>query len=340
MKRIIFSDLHLHTWAYGATTNQFGMNSRLYAQYEALLEMISYAQEHDIKYIYFCGDMFHTHSSVSTQALMVAGEFFRMLKSYDMKLRVIPGNHDFASMSGNIHSLWWLPEEVTNGVWCDEGVFVHALPYTKDEDILKQFLEGASKLPDGSIILLHQGVAGVPLSSGWVMDERLTADMIPPNVMAFTGHYHFHKRVTSNLTVVGNLTPLNWNDIDQVKGWIVYDDETKEITQVQQTKAPSFRKFEASDLETDVVRQSVGGSFVRVSGRVPQRKQEEVRDQLVKLGGLTVEFTEAEEAPKVQIRAAEEITLDHLVKSFEKKDMEPRRIEVGKQVREMNYVQP
>lgn len=337
MKRLFFSDLHLHTWAYGAHTMNSGFNSRLWYQWQALQQMIKYIDEHDIRYAYFTGDLFHTHANVPSQALAVAGELFRQLKIRDIKVRAIPGNHDFATRSGNINSLSWLPDDVLGGGgWYDGDIQVCALPYTDNEDTLKRFLGEMEKMADGTIVMLHQGVAGVPLSSGFLMDEKLTPDMIPTNVVAFTGHYHFFRRVTTNLTVVGNLTPLNWNDIDQQKGWVIYDDETRTVEQIKQTAAPEFRLAGRDHREC-------GNSFVRVSEPISGGEQEEVRQGLIKAGALTVEFTSAPEAEGTKgagARSGEEVTLDHLIKTFESKDMEPRRREVGSQVRGGNYVRP
>jgi DNA repair exonuclease SbcCD nuclease subunit len=335
MKRLFFSDLHLHTWPYGAQTLDSGFNSRLWAQRLALQEMIKYIDEHNIRYAYFTGDLFHTHANIPTQALAVAGEFFKQLKSRDIKVRAIPGNHDFATRSGNINALHWLPNDVMNGTWFD-GVGVCSLPYTDNEETIKRFLGEMEKQPDGTIVMLHQGVAGVPLSSGFLMDEKLTPDMVPTNVVAFTGHYHFFRRVTTNLTVVGNLTPLNWNDIDQQKGWVIYDDETRTVEQIRQTAAPEFRLVGRDHREC-------GASFVRVGDAVSSGEQEEVRQGLIASGALTVEFvtTTSEEGAKGPgARSGEEVTLAHLVKSFEAKDMEPRRREVGQQVRENSYAIP
>lgn len=336
MRRLFFSDLHLHTWTYGAHTMDSGFNSRLWYQWLALQQMIKYIDEHDIRYVYFTGDLFHTHANIPAQALSVAGELFRQLKIRDIKVRAIPGNHDFASRSGNIHSLSWLPDGVLDGDWLDDDIQVCALPYTDDEEKLKRFLGSVEKMADGTIVMLHQGVAGVPLSSGFLMDEKLTPDMIPTNVVAFTGHYHFFRRVTTNLTVVGNLTPLNWNDIDQQKGWVIYDDETRTVEQIKQTVAPEFRLVGRDHREC-------GAHFVRCSDAVSSGEQEEVRQGLIKAGALTVEFTAALATEGTKGEGAwsgEEVTLDHLVKTFEAKDMEPRRREVGSQVREGNYVRP
>lgn len=335
MKRLIFSDLHLSNWSYGSTVNEHGYNSRLWAQKEALDEIVQYTEEHSIRYAYFAGDLFHKHSVIPTQAAIVASNFFRALRDQGVKIRGIAGNHDFDNRSGSINAVtpFLTPEEM-KGTWNDDGLIVNALPYTEDEEILKRFLGNA---PLKSMLLLHQGVAGVPLSSGYVLDEKLTPELIPDTCVAFSGHYHYHKRVSPRLTVIGNLTALNWSDIDQPKGFVVYDDETKEIEQVLQRSAPAFISWsEQIDEYSDLT--NVEGAFVRYTDEIKPTDQEGIRQALIKEGALTVEFPKIEiEAGTSEIRTGEEVTVEHLVKSFELKDMEPRRIEVGLEIREERY---
>jgi DNA repair exonuclease SbcCD nuclease subunit len=336
-KRLLFSDLHLHTWTYGATVNADGFNSRLAGQAKALDNMLGYALEAEVEYAYFLGDLFHTHGRVPTQALQVAAMFFKDLRDNGIKIRAMYGNHDMDDKHGNIHALSWLDYDELLGEWLeDDGLLVQALPYTEDEDTLKRFLGDAS---EGAMLLLHQGVAGVPLSSGYVLDEKLTPDLIPDYCTAFTGHYHFHKRVSDNLTVVGNLTPLNWSDIDQTKGFVLLDDDLVP-TQIPQEDAPNFRSW-SEDIAKHSDLANVEDSFIRYTDEVKQSDQEGIRKALIKEGALTVEFPKVEiEVGASAIRTGEEITVEHLVKTFETEDMEPRRLEVGLEVREERYEAP
>lgn len=330
MKRLLFSDLHLHTWAYGSTVTDLGYNSRLWGQAQALTQIVDYVKEHNIEHAYFLGDLFHTHGRVPTQALVIATRFFNALRSEGVKIRGMYGNHDMEDKSGSINAVSAIltPQE-TAGSWIDNERKVVALPYTEDEDTLKRFLDN---VPDESMILLHQGVAGVPLSSGYVLDEKLSPGMIPDTCVAFTGHYHFHKKVSDRLTVVGNLTPLNWSDIDQNKGFVVYDDETGEMEQVLQQGAPKFTSW------NEGFQEDIEGGFIRWTDEVKQSDQEEIRKSLIEQGALTVEFPKVKlEEGASAIRTGEEVTVEHLVKSFETEEMEPRRVEVGLEIREERY---
>lgn len=332
MKRVFISDLHLHTWSYGATVTADGYNSRLYAQSRALNEVLEYLEENRVRFLYFNGDLFHTHGKVPVQAINVADRFFRMARNLGVEIRAIWGNHDIESKDGLINSVKPLfdPEELAME-WNDNDLVVRALPYCEDEERIKRFLGEA---PQGAMLMLHQGVAGVPLSSGFVLDERLSPEMIPDYVKAFTGHYHFHRKVSDNLTVIGNLTALNWSDIDQPKGYVVWDDETGEMEQIVQRSAPGFVSY-YSEKPIEVVT----GNFVRYDRPVAVKAQQELRDGLIKEGAFSVEFVKTEQDAR-EIRRGEAVTIEHMIKSFETDDMEPRRKAVGQEIRENRYEAP
>lgn len=352
MKRLFFSDIHFHTWSYGATTTEKGLNSRLEGQYRAAMEMVEYASDHGIRYAYFLGDLFHTHGTVPTQALWCAEHLFSSLRDRGILVRSIYGNHDMASRDGKITSLEFIRRynhqtppfptadnpkpKAQDYYWVDDQLKVMGVPYTEDTDLLKRCFDYAASQNEQMIMLLHQGVAGVPLSSGVLLDERLSPEMIPANVIAFTGHYHFHKRVTDNLTVVGNLAAINWNDIDQKKGWVVRDDETGQIEQVIQTAAPEFKKLRLAGSDY----RECGNAFIRCGDAASGSEQDEIRKRAIEAGALGVEFPITEEAEEETKRLAPTTgnTLMDLIERFETDD--PRRKEVGIQVREGKYEAP
>lgn len=327
---MIFSDVHLHPWRYGATTLENGYNSRLWAQGGALDLVFETCLEEEIEYAYFCGDMFHTPGNIPTQALATAQEFFRKMKEQGIKLRMLVGNHDMGNRAGNIHALGHYavkPGEFKT--WQDGSLLVHGLGYTTDEDQLRKFLEYGAEY--GGMLLMHQGVAGVPLASGYILDEKLTGDLIPENCVAFTGHYHNHTKVNPRLTVVGNLTALNWNDIDQRKGFIVYDDETGELETIS-SGAPEFVSYDSED-------GPVEGNFVRFGQPVADSEIETIRKELLEDGALTVEFTNivTDNADcNVSSVSAVNFSPEAYIAELEK-EMDPRRVEVGQQTREQNY---
>ena len=92
---IVFSDLHLHNWNYGARSIQ-GVNSRLLYQVRVLKQIEHYARRNRIKNIYFCGDLFHGHHTLHLGPLSFAAKVFSRWKKFGFNLVLLVGNHDIA----------------------------------------------------------------------------------------------------------------------------------------------------------------------------------------------------------------------------------------------------
>lgn len=350
MKFIVFSDLHLHSWTYGATIED-GMNSRLAAQASVLEQIGDYAREHEIIDIIFCGDFFHTHGKLSADVLKVAYEGVCNLHQLGSNLFFIVGNHDTAMQNMSVHSLHWLKAfgSDTNTTYVidepshwlhilddDKDIPVHMLPYTEDKKVLTNFLDNPKILED-SFVFLHQGVSKVPMASGFVVNEMLKPEMIPDRIKhAFTGHYHTHKKVTDKLTVIGSVMQHTWADAGDKRGWLVVDSDTGEYELVE-SKAP---KFEELGSINDVGFIEVENNFVRV-GFSDDTKAD--REELLKMGARSVEFTEHKEDRdgKVFSITTENFQLDKVIEKYEKiKSVDEKTHDVGQALLQDKYEVP
>lgn len=342
MKRIIYSDVHLNTWNYGSTVTSDGFNSRLYAQYEALMEMAEYAEQNDIRYVYFCGDLFHTPGKIPTQALQLAHIAFYEMQRKGLHLRFLVGNHDVANRAGTIHALGWLEQYgmVIDGTapqqWHEDGIEVFALGYTEDEELITRTLRTASS---DSMVLLHQGVDGHALGSGYVMNDILTPAMIRPKIRhCFAGHYHRTDYVTKNLTIVGAMTPLTWSDMNEEHGFLIYDDEINKVTQCVSEIPPKFVSITVDELVVGT--HDFTNSFVRVVG-TPALNLEEIRNDMIECGALRVEFhmNEDDEKKATARQAFKTFDISLGIENAEK-EIKPARKMVGQQLRALDYVAP
>ena len=200
MKVLIFSDLHLHQWPYASTLVD-GMNSRLKAQAD-VLDVIATAAVH-ADHVVFCGDLFHCHGKLDAAVLKVAYEGMQRIVGSCTSIDVLVGNHDMSDKSMQHHSLHWL-KAFNFGADAPRGDFLRVidhplhnssethyddfpfsyLPYTEDKAVIEKFFAEC-----GEVCFMHQGVAKVPMGSGFLIDEILTQDMIPDHVKpVFTGH--------------------------------------------------------------------------------------------------------------------------------------------------------
>ena len=292
MKILIFSDLHLHNWPYGSTLVD-GMNSRLKAQAD-VLDVIAKASE-AADHVVFCGDLFHTHGKMDAAVLKVAYEGMQAIMDNCPSFIALVGNHDTADKSMKTHAMHWLRgigvevvDKPTHDFY-DRSWLPHCsyLPYTEDKAVIEEFFSKC-----GEVCFMHQGVATVPMGSGFLIDEILTLDMIPDPVKhVFTGHYHQHTRVSDKLTVVGSTMQHNWSDTGDTRGYVWYDTETGNIELVD-VGAPRFTTLNMDGRGSCDWSYNDGlkNRYVRVQDYNSTMK-DEIREGLMGEGGaLSVEF--------------------------------------------------
>lgn len=345
---LVFSDLHLNVWNYGATYEN-GQNSRLMDQLDVLHQIRDYAVLHDIKYIFFTGDFFHTHQTVRAEVLMAAHEALSSL-AQQSQLIMLAGNHDMADKEGNVHSLSFLKAYAAvvarnSGLFVLEGHRIQCLPYTEDEDKLKKFLDNTHP---GDIVLMHQGVSGIPVSSrGFTLNEILAPNMVPAHVeVAFAGHYHSHRKVKDNLYIPGSPMQLTWSDVGEPRGWLdVTSQSMQQGTSVNfvQSKAPEFVEITMSHIgeniaNTNYIPQRVGGNFIRVVDDVPEPIDiQSIREGLLDAGARSVEVI-PKEMESVKVARQDFSTITELFKEYtEANGIEGRTLEVGRSLMKGNY---
>jgi DNA repair exonuclease SbcCD nuclease subunit len=338
--------MHLHPWTYGATVNEFGFNSRLWTQRNVLCDqVVPYCRDHNIKTIVVNGDFFHDHSKLNPQVMAVASAFCSAAAIYNIDIYFNLGNHEM--YAPGIDTIDWM-QGYRNVSVCNTSCGAEyavriqdnrivLFPYTEDKEVLTRFLE--EEFEDKDTLFLHQGVANVPMGSGYVINEILTPDIIPDNIMhAFTGHYHKHAKVSDKLTIIGSTVAHNWGDVgDNEKGFIDYDLETGDWTLIP-SHAPNFVRMDCGSVSAPVGienRISQHGSFVRIANYCGDR--EELRQYLKEHGAITVEF----EVGVTESKAAVSVprNFDFQTDEFFK-DISARRKEVGVEIKEERYQLP
>ncbi len=231
-KFIVVSDIHLHLWNYGTPF------SRLRSILEDLNAAITFAYEDNIDAILFCGDIFHTHGTISTEVLNETFIIFDRHKHLLRKKAVyIPGNHDLTYKDNDynnptsicfLKNFGKLSNYISNVEINNNFPIIHCIPYTESEAYLKR---GLDLCTDDSILILHQGVSNVELNSkGFTLNELLKPEMIPNNILhAFSGHYHTKKSISSKLTIPGALVQHTFADSEDERGFLEVTIENKNI---------------------------------------------------------------------------------------------------------------
>lgn len=299
---VVFSDLHLHQWQYGSTIVH-GRNSRLVQQVQIVQSLHNYCLERDITEVVFCGDLFHT-STVTAEVSQAAYEAFHLFARDGIRLSVLVGNHDQVSRTGGIHALEWFRSVGIVIGTSDERYDVQTFRVAGNESLFIPFLDSREELEARlslfrrGFIFLHQGVGGVEVNSkGFTLNEILTPDLIPSHCsMAFTGHYHSRRAVTSNLIIPGSTCQLNWGDEGEDRGWLevrMDGDAVKEIEFINSnaSKFVTITEDQIAAGDTDTMAK-LPGNFIRVMSQ-GNYSPEELQQFVLNNGSASVEIKRA-----------------------------------------------
>jgi len=336
MKVLIFSDLHLHNWQYGSTVVD-GMNSRLRDQARVLDQIAMYCEYNEVDHIVFGGDLFHTHGKIDASVLKVAYEgITNLLEKSNVGMDIIVGNHDTACKDMSTHALHWLAmheqirimdHNVHNNIK-EEWFEASFLPYTEDKDRIKKFFENANPL-----CFTHQGMSGVPMGSGFVINEILTQDMVPSHIKhLFTGHYHKHTEVTDRITIIGSAMQLTWADEGDKRGFLVYDTEDGKFEHIESV-APKFVTIDWNSLIVPPA-SLVENNFIKITNYTGHHP-DDIRDFVSEAGARSVEFTQNKDRTTSlkPLSTCAGFHLPSVVDEYEKqKEVTPECSKVGKEL--------
>jgi DNA repair exonuclease SbcCD nuclease subunit len=328
-KVLIFSDLHLHQWSYGADY-AFGRNSRLEGQEKFLFDIQTYISENDIDYCVFGGDLFHTHGKVDMEVIHIAIEGLRGIKrAVNHDCYALIGNHDIKQKGGDdyIRSLYaasgWVTPSFNTPMNAAGMGFIN---YQDDNDeFLRQF-KMLCATPSAKVIFTHQGVKSVEVGSGFEI--------------VFTGHYHRHQVVAPNLTVIGSPMQHTWGDKGEDRGFILIDLDTGRWKFRPYEKAPKFVEVDAG-LGNKAGLLEIEGNFVRVLGKVDEKKV--ITENLLSLGAKAVEFQVLTEQTFLHTHNKKVYSdqIETVIANYaEARKADEATLEVGKSIRSGTYAAP
>jgi len=194
-----------------------------------------YCKKHRIKRIFHAGDYFTDRYALSVKSMYASRKMFlEKLRDYDMKMEIIPGNHDLGyKNSSTLNSLkesfgffqdyviiYTSPTEVSY----EDGVKILWLPWVNSENLNKSL--AAIEKTDASILIGHLALSGFEFFIGQeatsIDDEWITSDYLKKFKSVWSGHYH-HKSSKDNITYLGTQYQMTWNDFGSRKFFHIVD---------------------------------------------------------------------------------------------------------------------
>ena len=260
MKVAIITDTH-----YGARKG-----SKLFQDYfELFYKNVFFPtlEQYGITTVIHMGDAFDSRKSIDYQSFEWAKRVvFEPLSKYNVHL--ITGNHDcYYKNTNNVNSpnlllqsypnvkTYSSPTEIKVG-----NLNVLLIPWIcmeNEEQSLKAIKNTKSKIAMG-----HLELQGFNVNRSVVMEHGLEANIFKNFTKVFSGHYHTR---SDNGTVfyLGNPYEMFWNDVNDPRGFTIFDTETLEHTPIDNPyrlfyhiyyEDTPYQMFDASEYENKIVK--------------------------------------------------------------------------------------
>jgi DNA repair exonuclease SbcCD nuclease subunit len=260
MKVAIITDTH-----YGARKG-----SKLFQDYfELFYKNVFFPtlEQYGITTVIHMGDAFDSRKSIDYQSFEWAKKVvFEPLSKYNVHM--ITGNHDcYYKNTNNVNSpnlllqsypnvkTYSSPTEIKVG---DLNVLL--IPWIcmeNEEQSLKAIKNTKSKIAMG-----HLELQGFHVNRSVVMEHGLEANIFKNFTKVFSGHYHTR---SDNGTVfyLGNPYEMFWNDVNDPRGFTIFDTETLEHTPIDNPYRlfyniyyddTPYQMFDASEYENKIVK--------------------------------------------------------------------------------------
>lgn len=291
--RLLYSDVHFHSWDAFSTYDSEGVNTRLIGQIEQLDRAYSTLLAAGGSIAYCAGDLFHVRGKISPSVLNPVLGFYRKWHKLGVETYCISGNHDLETNDSTSSGSLITSLESVGVVAVTAENYVHEdvlmIPWMSSVSDLRKTLEHSASTKDASKlhVIIHAPLDGVLTG---IPAHGLTADYLAKLGFkaVFCGHYHQHKSFGSamfpqEVYSIGALTHQTWSDIGTKAGFIMLTDKGPIH---HESTAPKFIELPG---DQDEWADAVPGNYVRASIDDPTAEDlAEVRQLLIDMGAKGV----------------------------------------------------
>jgi DNA repair exonuclease SbcCD nuclease subunit len=229
MKVAIITDTH-----YGARKG----SKHLHDYFELFYKNIFFPslEEHGVETIIHMGDAFDSRKSIDYQSLEWAKRVvFDPLSKYNVHM--IVGNHDcYYKNTNNVNSPELLLQTYSNIKTYSTvseveigGLNILFIPWINNENFENTV---ASVKASRSVCAMgHLELNGFRAHRGHVMEDGMDCELFEKFSHVFSGHYHTRSD-NGKIFYLGNPYEMFWNDVNDPRGFHIFDTETLEHTPV------------------------------------------------------------------------------------------------------------
>lgn len=284
-------------------------------------QFFPYVIKNNIKTIFHLGDLLDRRKYVNFHTLsVVQDKFIKRIKELDLEMYCVIGNHDtYFRNTNNINSVQELfgdsihiiqePKELV----MPDGVTFLALPWVNSENY--DTTVDAIKKSTSEYVIGHLEISGFQVIRGVTHDEGLDKNLFSKFDTVFSGHFHC-KQSDKNIQYLGTQYQITFNDLNEVKGFHVFDTDTRELEYIR-NPVKLFSQIRYDDVNYDMMEtefSKFNKTFVRL---VVQTKKKPVSfdnfiQALYDAGAYDISITEDHAEQDEQTSAIDDISRDTL----------------------------
>lgn len=184
-----------------------------------------------IKEIIHGGDVFDSRKKINVLSARLAREyFFDPFSNRNMEMDVIAGNHDlyFRHESHTSALNEFLEDQYNVNVFTevvqkDDILYVPWIHKNNRESSIEAIQKSSARVVFG-----HLELIGFQLLAGQKSRHGEDSKLFEKFEHVYSGHFH-HKHTQGNVTYLGSPSQHTWADVDDIRGFHIFDTETHEM---------------------------------------------------------------------------------------------------------------
>ena len=197
-----------------------------------------YLEENNIDTVIDMGDTFDNRRNIDLASLEWSKKvYFDRLDKLVIKLHTIVGNHTaYYKDTNEINTLDSLLKEYKNIITYSEavpikvgGISILLVPWINDDN--KEKTLAMIKKSRSPVAMGHLELNGFVATRGHIMEHGMDMKPFKKFKKVYSGHYH-HRSSNDNIYYLGNPYEIYWNDVNDPRGFHVFDTETLEHTPI------------------------------------------------------------------------------------------------------------
>ena len=260
MKVAIITDTH-----YGARKG----SKHLHDYFEQFYKNVFFPslEEHNVEAVIHMGDAFDSRKSIDYQSLEWAKRVvFDPLSKYETHM--IIGNHDcYYKNTNDVNSPELLLQTYSNIKTYSSvseikigGLNILFIPWINAENY--QDTVASIKASRSVCAMGHLELNGFRAHRGHVMEDGMDCELFEKFETVFSGHYHTRSD-NGKIFYLGNPYEMFWNDVNDKRGFHIFDTKTLELTQINNPyklfyniyyEDTPHQMFDATEYENKIVK--------------------------------------------------------------------------------------